>query len=289
MTDPSEAGTGPVRLPVQYGDADAPTPPHGLRAPYAPSPWPPAVAPLRLPFPPAAPPQPIAPPQPAMPPQPPPMGALRTERESVIALFLVHMFPIGHLPVAMGKPARQLPLPGGGSGPLDHPEADVLDDQDALSHVSSGFRRSPTSPAAVPPEALTRGHDPWGGRSREDWEGRFTDETGLLWPPAELFPEGAIDPPTPVMLDVGTHLDRFGDRHGRVFAEDATLFSMRSLPPDQVGGYRRYRVVRSLPVWRSVNAEWFGQPGGGVRYRAVFGADELVTLGFLADVTGEVR
>ncbi len=276
MTDPSEAGTGPIRLPVHYGAADAPTPPHGARAPYAPSPWPPAVAPLRVPFPP----RPVA---------PPPMGALRTERESVIALFLVHMFPIGHLPVAMGKPARQLPLPGGGSGPHDHPEAGVLDDLDALSHVSSGFRRSPTTPSVVPPPELTRGHDPWGGESAEDWRERFVGETSYLWPPGELFPEGGIGPATPVMLEVGTHLDRFGDPHGRVFAEDATLYSMRSLPPDQVAAYRRYRVVRPLPVWRSVTAEWFGQPGGGVRFRAALGADELVTLGFLADVTGEVR
>ncbi|KZB82288.1 TNT domain-containing protein [Amycolatopsis regifaucium] len=280
MTDPSEAGTGPIRLPVSYEGADAPTPPQGLRAPYTPSPWPPAVAPLRVPFPPPAPPLPAA---------PPPMGALRTERESVIALFLVHMFPIGHLPVAMAKPARQLPLPEGGSGPLDHPEAHVLDDLDALTHVSGGFRRSPTTPAAVPPPALMRGHDPWGGESPEEWARRFTDETGYSWPPGELFPEGGIDQPTPVMLDVGTHIDRFGDQHGRVFAEDATLYSMRSLPPDRVAAYRRYRVVRPLPVWRSVNAEWFGQPGGGVRFRAVLGADELVTLGFLADVTGEVR
>lgn len=266
MTDPSEAGTGPIRLPVEY---DAPTPPHGARAPYAPSPWPPSVAPLRVPF----------PPKPAA---PPPMGALRTERESVIALFLVHMFPIGHLPVAMGKPARQLPLPDGGSGPQDHPEADVLDDLDALSHVSSGFRRSPTTPAAVPPPELTRGHHPWGEMSEEDWKERFMTGTGYLWPSDSV-------PATPTMLEAGTHLDRFGDQHGRVFAEDATLFPMRSLPPDQAGAYRRYRVVRPLPVWRSVTAGWFGQPGGGVRFRTVLGADELVTLGFLADVTGEVR
>ncbi|RSN13061.1 hypothetical protein DMC63_27285 [Streptomyces sp. WAC 05977] len=267
MTDPSEAGTGPIRLPAEY---DAPTPPHGVRATYAPSPWPPAVAPLRVPFP---------PPQPAA---PPPMGALRTERESVIALFLVHMFPIGHLPVAMGKPARQLPLPEGGSGPQDHPEADVLDDLDALSHVSSGFRRSPTAPGVAPPAELTRGHDPWGGMSEEDWKARFVTETGYLWP------DDAV-PARPVMLEVGTHLDRFGDQHGRVFAEDATLFSMRSLPPGQVTSYRRYRVARALPAWRSVTAGWFGQPGGGVCFRTVLGADELVTLGFLADVTGEVR
>ncbi len=279
MTDPSEAGTGPVRLPTPHGGLldesgfDVPTPQHGTRAPYVPSPWPPAVAPLRMP---------------PQPPVRPPMGALRTERESVVALFLVHMFPIGHLPVAMDKPARQLPLPDDCSGPLDHPEADVLDDQEALAHVSGGFQRSPTSPPATPPEPLTRGHDPWGGEPQEDWESRFARGKGFSWLPVEHFPEGGIDPPTPVMLEVGTFIDRFGDQHGRVFAEDGTLFSMRSLPPDRVSAYRRYRVVRPLPVWRSVNAEWFGQPGGGLRYRAVLGADELVTLGFLADVTGEV-
>lgn len=284
MTDPSEAGTGPVRLPTQYegGFDDSPTPPHGTRVPYAPSPWPPAMAPFRQP-----PPQPAAP---LLPVAPPPMGALRTERESVIALFLVHMFPIGHLPVAMSKPARQLSLPkDAGFGPLDHPEAAVLDDSDALSYVSGGFRRSPTSPPATPPEALTRGYDPWGGEPGEDWGHRFLGENGYLWPPGELFPEGGIDAAKPVMLEIDAFVDRFGDPHGRVFAEDGTLYSMRSLPPDQVAAYRRYRVVRPLPVWRSVNAEWFGQPGGGVRYRAVLGADELVTLGYLADITGEVR
>lgn len=286
MTDPSEAGTGPVRLPAQYGGPldeggfdDAPTPPHGAQRPYAPSPWPPVVAPLRMPSP-ATPPPPAA---------PPPMGALRTERQSIVALFLVHMFPIGHLPVAMDRPARQLPLPDGGSGPMDHPDAGVLDDQEALVHVSGGFQRSPTSPSAVPPEALTRGHDGWGGEPQEAWVRRFVGGNGYLWPPGELFPEGGIDPATPVTLEVGTFVDRFGDQHGRVFAEDGTVFSMRSLPPDQASAYRRYRVVRPLPVWRSVNAGWFGQPGGGVRYRAVLSADELVTLGFLADVTGEVR
>ncbi len=36
-----------------------------------------------------------------------------------------------------------------------------------------------------------------------------------------------------------------------------------------------------------MSAAWFGQPGGGVRYRTVYSAAELVTLGRLADVTFE--
>ncbi|WP_326568357.1 TNT domain-containing protein [Amycolatopsis rhabdoformis] len=54
-------------------------------------------------------------------------------------------------------------------------------------------------------------------------------------------------------------------------------------------GYRRYRVVKPVPMWRSTAAAWAGRPGGGTRYRAVLAADELVTLGFLADVTRETR
>jgi hypothetical protein len=39
-------------------------------------------------------------------------------------------------------------------------------------------------------------------------------------------------------------------------------------------------------VWRTLSAAWFGQPGGGVRYRAVYPAADLVSLGYLADITG---
>jgi hypothetical protein len=70
-----------------------------------------------------------------------------------------------------------------------------------------------------------------------------------------------------------------------VFAADGTAFAQRSLPPaHKDGGYRRYRVVRPLPVWRAVSAAWFGQPGGGVRYRTTHSAIELVALGYLEEI-----
>ncbi|WP_328606461.1 TNT domain-containing protein [Amycolatopsis sp. NBC_00345] len=236
-------------------------------------------------------------------PQRPPMGSPRTERESVLALFLVHMFPLGHLPVAAARPAEQLPIPNTtgktdsvGRAPFDHPDSALLDDSDALYYVTRGLRRTPTPPAAVgPPAELLDGYEPQSSPKQTGPEQSNPDQTrpkqaSPIWPPATQFPEGGLDQPEPVVLPKDTLLDRFGGEHGRVFAADGTPFARRSLPPSAVdGGYRRYRVVKPVPMWRSTSAEWFGQPGGGIRYRAVLAADELVTLGFLAEVTGEKR
>lgn len=213
----------------------------------------------------------------------------------MVALFLVHMFPIGHLPVASMLPARQLPVPppevdyapGLRFPPHDHPRSDLIDSGDALQKVREGYSRLP-SPPLDPPAALTEGHDPLGGLHERDWDRRFL--AGMrqsipeyAWPPGELYPEGGHEDGEPQILPEGTMLDRFGGIHGRVFAPDKTLYAKRSLPPSaRESGYRRYRVLRDCPMWTAVSAPWFGQPGGGIRYRAVYSADELVTMGYLA-------
>ncbi|WP_439376748.1 TNT domain-containing protein [Amycolatopsis lexingtonensis] len=299
VTEPSEAGeddldTGPVRLPGGY--EDAPTPPSG-----SPAAWPHAVSPLLPPFPlPPAPPMPAAPP-PRVSPAPiapaplPPLGSPRTERESVVALFLVHMFPIGHLPIAMDKPARQLPLPDDpdGFGPNDHPDARLIFDDQALTNVTAGFRRSPTAPSRPVPRHLTEGYVPYAHATQAVWIRRFVvghSELGpeYAWPPGDYFPEGGVDHGEPVMVPMNTVLDRFGPAYGRVFFADGTPFAERSLPPGMLDAeYRRYVVVRAVPMWRAETANWFGQVGGGTRYRALLAADELVTLGYLAEAKGE--
>jgi hypothetical protein len=319
----TDVSTGPIRLPAQYsglldagGFEDVPTPPSGTRLPPVPhhggGPGPSRSTGVPAPYQPgpSAPRQahqpqayrqqqqyqrqyPQQPQQPQPPRQKPPMGAPRTERESVLALFLVHMFPIGHLPVAAARPAEQLPIPHTtgetdvvGRAPFDHPDSALLDDSDALYYVTRGLRRTPTPPAAVePPAELLAGYEP-----EADAESSDAEQASPVWPPAGQFPEGGLDHPEPVVLPKDTLLDRFGGEHGRVFSADGTPFAHRSLPPSAVDdGYRRYRVVKPVPMWRSTSPAWFGQPGGGIRYRAVLAADELVTLGFLAEVTGEKR
>jgi len=70
-----------------------------------------------------------------------------------------------------------------------------------------------------------------------------------------------------------------------VFGRPGTPFAARSLPPEHCdAGYHRYRVLRPLPMWWAVAAPWFGQPGGGERFRATHAVVDLVALGYLEDL-----
>ncbi|MEU6643778.1 glycohydrolase toxin TNT-related protein [Saccharomonospora sp. NPDC046836] len=300
---PAHYGAPPPAAPQPIPGAG----PQPRVAPFAPAPpvrW--APAPEQSPYggqqpPQHRPPEPIRPQPPAA---PVPVGAPRQERESIVALFLVHMFPIGHLPVASDRPARQLPVPAGaedGAGlrfpPHDHPRSDVIDPGHALAWLRNGWRQPAPPPAAVlpcPPAALTEGHDPLGELSEHEWEQRYLARDGerreYVWPPGEQYPEGGSAAGEPVVLPEGALLDRFGTAHGRVYAADGTPFAQRALPPDQLDvGYRRYRVVREVPLWKVESVAWFAQPGGGERYCSVYSAAELVTLGYLTDITFEER
>jgi hypothetical protein len=242
---------------------------------------------------------------------PPPQAAVpaaqKSEREKFVALFLMRMFPIGHLPVASSAPMRQLAPPaeefdyaaGIRFEPHDHPESAMIDTRDALRAVTA--ERPPVEvmtgrPADDPAvAALAAEHDPLGGQHERDWDRRFLvrqeTEDGAAeyaWPPAEAYPEGGTAPGEPELLPEGAELDRFGSPEGRVFADADTVFAARSLPPDHLdAGYRRYRVLRPMPAWRAMSAAWFAQPGGGMRWRTVYPATDLVALGYLAEITAE--
>lgn len=218
-------------------------------------------------------------------------------RDPEVAIFLVHMFPIGHLPVASSRPARQLPLPdaetdlaaGSRFAPHDHPDSAIFD-----AVIASGDMSSLTEGTSAP-ETLTVGYDPLGGGNEADWDRRFVvrpaseaEKAEYAWPPSQQFPEGGCDHGEAVRLAPGTILDRFGTNEGRVFSVPATSFAARSLPPEALtAGYHRYEVVAELPMWWALSTAWFGQPGAGVRYRAVYSAADLVALGFLQEITGD--
>jgi hypothetical protein len=234
-----------------------------------------------------------------------PRAARAQDSGTPLALFVVHMFPIGHLPVPTTRPARQLrpPAPeldyaaGLRFPPQDHPESALVHDGPAMRRALAGQAPPDPTPARGADDpavaALAEGHDPLGGEHERDWDRRFLVRPGgdgrraeYAWPPAERYPEGGSDVGEPVVLREGTELDRFGSPEGRVLAPAGTPFRRRSLPPEYLAeGYRRYRVLRPLPVWRAVSAAWFGQPGGGERYRATYPVADLVALGWLVDVT----
>ncbi|TDV36861.1 TNT domain-containing protein [Actinophytocola oryzae] len=234
----------------------------------------------------------------------------RGERNEVLAAFWIHMFPIGHLPVASYRPARQLPPPpeeldyaaGLRFEPADHPQFDLVDTAPRLAELKAGT--TPVTPSvgltADHPKvaALLETHDPLGNTNERDWDRRYLVRLGSVtahgispeglehnWPTSEQYPEGGSAEGEPEVLEPGTVIDRFGSPLGRVFAEDGTPFPQRSLPPAHKDtGYYRYRVTNPLPVWRAVSAAWFGQPGGGVRYRTTHSAAELVALGYLEEI-----
>ncbi|KAA5833700.1 DUF4237 domain-containing protein [Saccharopolyspora hirsuta] len=247
-----------------------------------------------------------APPQPPAPPAVEPVQRPLRQggRNADVVAFVLHQFPIGYMPVAASRASRQLPPPSEGPArpglnfpPHDHPESHLVDDSDALERVRSGEvyaaaqrdREERDEPEQLPEELVAK-HDPLGELSELEWERRFVVRDGerseYAWPPADEHPEGAVEPAEPVVLEPDTVLDCTGSGAGRFSFALATAFGQRSLPAAHAEReYRRYRVMRRLPVWQSVAAPWFAQPGGGVRYRTTHSLDDLVGLGYLVELT----
>ncbi len=289
-----------------YPGAAQPGNPPGRGAPPgaaggAGAPWPGAPQP---------PPQHPAPQQPA--PQQPGDGRrpLRNnERDSAVVAFVLHQFPLGHMPVSSARPSEQWSGAGGvteseppGFPPGDHPSSHLAERAMFVrgnGHIAGTGRdsgREPEATARSIPEELLEDYDPLGkdpGLSEYEWELRYgsrgTADTGghYDWPAWHGYPDNGVEGGEPVVLEPGTVLDRLGEEHGRVLAPEGTSFAARALPPEFGSrSYRRYRVARALPVWRGLSVSWFEQPGGGVRYRATHPVVELVASGALLELDG---
>lgn len=313
---------GPAAPPPQQGVAAVrpPQPPPVNRAPMAfgqagPAPQPPGGQPQHVQNQPAShqqvqrgalrplPPQ-AQPPQSPAAPEPQQRPLRHGPRNADVVAFVLHQFPIGYMPVAADQASRQLPVhdaPENREGlnfpPQDHPRSDLVDDTDALRRAQNTAlydearrnRAEPPEPATAPEELLAS-HEPLGELSELDWERRYEirdgEHTRHRWPHADEFPEGGFEPGEAVVLEPDAVIDLFGTGDGRLFCAAATPFAHRSLPPAHAErDYRRYRLLRPLPVWRSVAAPWFEQPGRGVRYRTTYPAADLVGLGYLVELT----
>ena len=219
-------------------------------------------------------------------------------RNADVVAFVLHQFPIGYMPVAADQASRQLPRHetsdhGGHFPPQDHPDAGLVVDTDAVRRAQSTAvyedarrnRAERAEPGRLQDELLD-GYDPLGELGELDWERRYeireADRLAHRWPP----PDEAPEPCEAAVLEPDTVIDLLGSGDGRLFWADATPFAHRSLPPAHAErAHRRYRLLRPLPVWRSVAAPWFEQPGGGVRYRTTHSAHDLVGLGYLVELT----
>lgn len=201
--------------------------------------------------------------------------------------FMAIFLSAGRAPRLAPKPARQLPPPAQAEeqvvprfAPHDHPQADLVDTSAPQpSEHSDGLGKD--HPIV---QELLKDHDPLAGMHERDWESLFQHEDGTPCWPVER--EGGYEDSQPEVLKEGAELDRFGTTEGRVLSAAGTPFKERSLPPQAADeGYRRYRVTRDLPVHRTISAPWFGQPGGGSRYRTTYPVADLVALGYLTEIT----
>lgn len=201
--------------------------------------------------------------------------------------FMAIFLSTGQAPRLAPKPARQLPPPPQEPeqqvprfAPNDHPRADLVDASSAqASDTTDGLGKD--HPVV---QELLKDYDPLAGMHERDWESLFQNEDGTPRWPVER--EGGYEDSQPEVLKAGAELDRFGTTEGRVLSAAGTPFKERSLPPQAADeGYRRYRVTRDLPVHRTISAPWFGQPGGGARYRTTHPVADLVALGYLTEIT----
>jgi hypothetical protein len=211
----------------------------------------------------------------------------------LFGFFYFRAFPRGANPQPSTRPIQQVApsaaevdhVTGLRFPPQDHPHADL---------VRTDTPRPSATIAALGPDhplvrGLTDGYDPQAGLHEREWDARFVrteDPHDHVWPPADEFPEGGYEASRPEVLSAGTELDRFGTPEGRVLSATGTAFAARSLPPaDLAAGYRRYVTTRPLPVWRTISVGWFGQPGGGARYRTTYPVADLVALGYLMELS----
>ncbi len=118
----------------------------------------------------------------------------------------------------------------------------------------------------------------------------YTNPDGSIrWPPNDGFESRA-----PNTLQPGARIDRYGGRvnpdgsfsdTGRYVADDGTPYGERALPPgtDQ-RPYRRYEVVRPIPVESGPASPWFGEPGGGTQHFLPRSIDSHLAAGDIREI-----
>lgn len=101
---------------------------------------------------------------------------------------------------------------------------------------------------------------------RQDLDPKWYDaESGELKWPEQYGKPGTYENTT---LKPGTTLDRYGGPGGNFTSPPGTPFGERALPYDiSKMPYKKYEVLREIPVEKSEIAPWFDEPGGGVQYK----------------------
>lgn len=89
------------------------------------------------------------------------------------------------------------------------------------------------------------------------------------------------------ILDVGTVIDRYGNKYGRYTSPVGTTYEQRALPYiENPNAYHQYEVIKPIDnVTKSEIAKAFEQPGGGIQYELPSSIRNLIKDGFLREIT----
>ena len=97
-----------------------------------------------------------------------------------------------------------------------------------------------------------------------------------------------------VTVQVGSKLDRYGQRGGEYMSPAGTPYEARALPPGkQAEPYEQYQVLKPFSVTQEKIAPAFGKEGGGLQIRAtipevenrIVTIDDLIERGYLKEPT----
>jgi Tuberculosis necrotizing toxin len=101
----------------------------------------------------------------------------------------------------------------------------------------------------------------------------------LRWPPND----GCAGVESTETLQPGTIIDRYGSENGSYFASPGTPYAARALSYDPAKSpYNAYVVRKPLEVEECTTAPWFGEPGGGIQFKAAEPALRLKSEGIIA-------
>jgi hypothetical protein len=121
---------------------------------------------------------------------------------------------------------------------------------------------------------------PW--NARPDLRVLWLQKDCRYWFPQR---DGFAARPRPIVLRVGTVIDRFGQPGGNFLAPADASYMGRAIPYDRLKmPYYRYEVVKPLRVQAGKAAPWFDQSGGGMQYKTGERVQVLVERGYLKQI-----
>lgn len=111
---------------------------------------------------------------------------------------------------------------------------------------------------------------------------RQLSQQQIKWPPNRGF----LKDPSREVLKPGTMVDRYGYNGGTFVSPLGTPATMRSLAPGTTAKpYKKFRVIKPLPVDSGMAAPWFGEAGLGTQYDLPMSIEDAIKQGFIEEIT----